>query len=329
MEGRLLGLKPRKRGALNMGISNELQIIIWAVGALLSVNVLAMTLFVLFAKMQDSRLKLAIRGIILLLDEFADKMENEEKRYRAIQQINEILGWQKILIPTGLIGWIIDSEVAAIRKMQQSTDTPDLHEDRNAMRKVTLLELNQLALQSKSELWSAAQSVGRDVKLYLHWSAGRYGQFFDEYHINIDKDASIYVSSGNLHTIKSHTYKRNTGAIGISLACCYNATTDSLGYQPPTDMQIEAMSQVIAVLCKALDLTIDIYRVMTHAEAANNMDGLNPDYEVNGYPDGKYGPGFSCERWDLWFIPGVPKGEGGNVLRGKAIWYQQQGVGIF
>lgn len=312
-----------------MEVSNELQIIIWAIGALLSVNVLAMALFVLFAKMQDSRLKLAIRGIILLLDEFADEMENEEKRKRAIQQVKEILGWQKVLIPSEVIGWVIDTEVAAIRKMQQATNAPDLHEDRNTMRKVTLLELNQMALESKGELWSAAQSEERDVKLYLHWSAGRYGQFFDEYHINIDKDGSIYVSSDNFYTVKSHTYKRNTGAIGIALACCYNATTDSLGYQPPTEMQIEAMSQVITVLCKALDLTIDIYRVMTHAEAANNMDGLNPGYEVNGYPDGKYGPGFSCDRWDLWFIPGVPKGEGGNVLRGKAIWYQQHGVGIF
>ena len=193
------------------------------------------------------------------------------------------------------------------------------------MRKATLAELNQLALQAKSNLWNQAQSVGRDVKLYLHWSAGHYGQLFDDYHINIDRDGSIYVSTNDLSVVKSHTYKRNTGAIGISLACCYKANTNDLGPEPPTALQIEAMAQVIAVLAKALDLTVDIYRVMTHAEAANNLDRLNPGYEYNGYPDGKYGPGFSCERWDLWFIPGVAKGEGGNVLRGKAIWYQQQG----
>lgn len=313
-----------------MGMSNELQITIWAVGALLSVNVFAMALFVLFAKIPESNLRTAIRNIIFLLDKLADEMENIEKRNLAIQQINEILGWQKVLIPSALIGWVIDTEVAAIRKMQQSTNAPNLHEeDRANMKQVTLLELNQLALQSKNELWSAAKSVGRDVKLYLHWSAGRYEQFFDDYHINIDKDGSIYVSSDNFYEIKSHTYKRNTGAIGISLACCYKATTDNLGDYPPTVLQIESMSQVIAVLCKALDLTIDIYRVMTHAEAANNLDGLDPNYEDNGYPSGKYGPGFSFERWDLWFITGVAKGEGGNVLRGKAIWYQNQGVGIF
>jgi hypothetical protein len=193
------------------------------------------------------------------------------------------------------------------------------------MRKVSLTELKQLALQSKSNLWSAAQSVGKDVKLYLHWSAGHYGQFFEDYHINIDKDGSIYVSIDDLSVVKSHTYKRNTGAIGISLTCCYKANTNDLGPEPPTALQIEAMSQVIAVLAKILDLTVDIYRVMTHAEAANNLDGLDPGYECNGYPEGMYGPGYSCERWDLWFIPGMAKGEGGNVLRGKAIWYQQQG----
>ncbi len=193
------------------------------------------------------------------------------------------------------------------------------------MKQVTLTEIKQLALQSKNDLWSAARSVGRDVKLYLHWSAGHYGQFSPAYHIHIDHDGTKYVTTDNLAEVKSPTYRRNTGAIGISLACCVGATTNNWGSEPPTALQIEAMAQVIAVLAKALDLTIDIYRVMTHAEAANNLDGLNPGYEYNGYPNGMYGPGYSCERWDLWLIPGVAKGEGGNVLRGKANWYQQQG----
>lgn len=194
------------------------------------------------------------------------------------------------------------------------------------MQKVTVAQLRELALQSKSNLWSAAQSLDRDVKLYLHWSAGHYGQFFEEYHINIDQDGSVYVSTTDFSQVKSHTYKRNTGAIGIALACCYNATTGDLGPEPPTTAQVEALAQVVAVLCEALDLTVDIYRVMTHAEAANNLDGLNPGYESNGCPDGKYGPGYSWERWDLWLLKtGDVPGSGGNIIRGKAIWYQQSG----
>lgn len=191
------------------------------------------------------------------------------------------------------------------------------------MRKVTLAELRDLALAAKSDLWRQAQALGRDVKLYLHWTAGHYGQFFDSYHINIDADAGIYLSTNNLAALKSHTYRRNSGAIGIALACAYQATPVNLGPEPPTPAQIEAAAQVVAVLAGALDLTIDLQRVMTHAEAADNLDGINPGYEANGHPYGKHGPAHSCERWDLWFLPGMARGSGGEVLRGKANWYRQ------
>ena len=87
-----------------------------------------MGLFVLFAKLRDGRLKESIRSILFDLDKFADNMENADKRRSAIQQINDILGWRRILVPGALIGWIIDAEVAAIREMQRFTDTPNLHE---------------------------------------------------------------------------------------------------------------------------------------------------------------------------------------------------------
>jgi len=304
--------------------SNPIEIFLWGIGVFVSLNLLIMTLFVLCTKLPNNGLKISICNIIVALDKAADEMGNQEKRARAIQQIIEMLGWWKIAIPTPLIGWVIDTEVGVIHTMEQSTDS----QQRIVMRQITLSALRELALRSKDNLWSAAQGVERDVKLYLHWSAGRYGQLFDEYHINIDYDGSIYVPSDDLAALRLHTYKRNTGSIGIVLACCYGATTEDFGSAPPTPIQIEVMSQVVAVLCTALDLTVDLYRVMTHAEAANNLDGLAPLYADNGYPDGKYGPGFSCERWDLWFIPGVAKGEGGTVVRGKAIWYQHHGVGV-
>ncbi|MCC5464571.1 hypothetical protein [Pelosinus baikalensis] len=109
-------------------ITRELQIAYVAAGIILAANLLAMGLFVIFAKLKDGRLKESIRGIVFELDRFADNMENIEKRRVAIQQINDILGWRRILVPGALIGWIIDAEVAAIRKMQKATNTPNLHE---------------------------------------------------------------------------------------------------------------------------------------------------------------------------------------------------------
>jgi len=305
-------------------IPDQSQIFLWALGVIVALNLLLILLFVLFSKLSESRLKEIIRNIIFELDKITDDMENTEKHSKATQQISDLLGWQRIFIPMTLIGWVIDTEIATIRKIQQHM----IAQNQIVMRQITLAQLNSLALQSKNALWSIAQDKERDVKLYLHWSAGHYGEFSSDHHLNIDQDGSIYITTNDLAIIKPHTCKRNAGAISISLACCYNATTDSLGDEPPTPCQIESMSQVVATLCNALDLTIDGYRVMTHAEAADNLDDLNPNYKDNGYPDGKYGPSASCNCWDLWFFPGATKGEGGNVLRGKAIWYQHHSLDV-
>ena len=168
-------------------------------------------------------------------------------------------------------------------------------------------DVKNAALKAKQRLQLSAQEKDRAVTLYLHWSAGHYGQFFPEYHINIDKNGEVYLTEEDLSVVKAHTWRRNSGAIGITLACCYGAKTNDLGEEPPTSLQIEAMAQVVAVLAEALEITIDDKRVMTHAEAAD-LDG--------------YGPATSCERWDLWFLPGEADKSGGDILRGKALWYQ-------
>lgn len=107
----------------------ELQILLCAAGVILAANFVAMVLFVLFAKLPDGSLKTSIQKIISELDRAADDMENADKRRSAIQQLNDVLGWRRILVPAALIGWIIDAEVAAIRRMQRVTDCPDLHKE--------------------------------------------------------------------------------------------------------------------------------------------------------------------------------------------------------
>lgn len=202
---------------------------------------------------------------------------------------------------------------------------------RSQVTKVTLNDIKQKATNAYHKLWADAKSMGRDVKLYLHWTAGRYGQFWDSYHIQIDKDGSIYVPDSVAFTdIVSGTYRRNTGSISITILGCFDATTNSLGSQPPTPQQVEALSQVVCVLANALDLTIDIKRVMTHGEAADNLDGI--------WCHEKYGPlSGAMERWDLEYLgfgespvydPYGKKGykRGGDVIRGKANWYRKQGI---
>lgn len=196
------------------------------------------------------------------------------------------------------------------------------------MRKVTLEEIKDMAENCRESIWEQAQAYGREPKIYLHWTAGHYGQYYlNDYHIAIDYDGSIYVEH-DLDEVLAHTYRRNTGAVGITLACCVGATSNDLGSEPPTAAQVEVMAQVIAVVADGLWLTIDKNHVLTHGEAADNEDGI--------YPHDPYGPKSTCERWDLEYLgtsespsfnPYATNGSrGGDVLRGKAIWYHNQGV---
>ena len=79
----------------------------------------------------------------------------------------------------------------------------------------------------------------RISQIYLHWTAGHYGQLYDDYHFNIDADGSIYQTCTQLTELKSHTWHRNTGAIGIALCCAcgalpHNGRDTEFGKFPPT-----------------------------------------------------------------------------------------------
>ena len=163
--------------------------------------------------------------------------------------------------------------------------------------------------------------------VYLHWTAGWYGQCYDSYHICIDQHGEIYLMCDAFTERKAHTLNRNGGSVGIALCCCGDATATAdgsridLGSEPPTAEQIEVMAQVVAILADEFNLPLDqMHNVMTHYEAAL-VDGYAPGQD----PD--------C-RWDLWFIPDYygadgKLDDGGALIRGKAAWYQRKWRGEF
>ena len=187
----------------------------------------------------------------------------------------------------------------------------------------------------------AEKARDKITRIFLHWTAGHYGQAYDEYHLCIDKDGQVYRHCDDLTECKAHTWLRNHGSIAVSLCCgdearCWlpdncNARTTIAEYagepennpdaalirfgpEPPTTRQIEAMAKVTAILCGGLGLEITKDTVQTHCEVA--------------FRDG-YGPGSNDPymKWDLWFLPDAMQGgvlvPGGALLRGKAIFYQQ------
>lgn len=198
------------------------------------------------------------------------------------------------------------------------------------VKQVSIEDLRFMAMEARESIWEQAQRCGRDPIIYLHWSAGHYGSIFGDYHVNITGDGALYIT-GDLDEVKAHTWRRNTGAVAISLCCCCGATTNDLGDEPPTAEQIEAMAQAIAAIADGLWLTIDKTHVRTHGEqAANEMGWEQPAYAPwnDECHDGQV-------RWDLEFLgteespvynPSAMDGSrGGDVLRGKANWYRNKG----
>lgn len=198
----------------------------------------------------------------------------------------------------------------------------------SAMRRVTCRELRLLGAAYRPALCYAAARCARETKLYLHWTAGHYGQFFADYHVQIDADGAIYViGDGVLDDVLAAIYRRNSGSVSIALLGCVGATTEDLGAEPPTAAQIEGLAMAAAALADGLWLTIDIERIMTHGEAADNADGV--------HAHAPYGPKSTCERWDLEYLgtaespvfaPWAQDGtRGGDILRGKAQYYREHG----
>jgi hypothetical protein len=201
------------------------------------------------------------------------------------------------------------------------------------MRQVTLQEIGDIASASRDALYEDARSVGYNApKIYLHWTAGHYDTLFEDYHISITGDGEIYVSTDDFSEVLEHTWKRNTGGIGIAICGCYGAGSNDLGDEPPTDEQIQIMSQIIAVLANNLWLTIDKQWIMTHGEAANNEDGDFSCHDPYPWWNDSYGDGDT--RGDLEYLgteespcynPYATDGtRGGDVLRGKANWYRKE-----
>ena len=197
---------------------------------------------------------------------------------------------------------------------------------RSVMRRVTCTELRELAAAYRPALNYAAARCAREIKIYLHWTAGHYGQFFADYHVQVDADGAIYViGDGILDDVLAATYLRNSGSISIAVLGCVGAATNDLGKEPPTAAQIESLAMATAALADGLWLSIDAEHILTHGEAADNEDGV--------YAHPPYGPRTTCERWDLEYLgtrespifnPGAEDGSrGGDVLRGKAQYYRE------
>lgn len=133
--------------------------------------------------------------------------------------------------------------------------------------------------------------------VYVHWSAGHRNQDCPEYHTVIlaDLHAGKWLARASHNTpvtedLHAHTYQRNTNSCAISVASMAGATTQRFGDEYPLPEQLQLLVKEVAETCTRL--RTPVANVMTHAEAADNVDGAQ-GLEF-------YGPAHGCERWDFW-----------------------------
>lgn len=174
-----------------------------------------------------------------------------------------------------------------------------------------------MTLQEIKPLLYAAQ--GGIDRIYCHWTGAPYRMTeFLAYHIIIDTLGYYHVMHQDFRRVLAHTWRRNSRAIGIAMACCKDAccwqdTPDGVtfGSEPPTPEQIESMALFCAMATDILPIsTKGIY---THAEIAT-IDG----YGIHSSD--------ADLRWDLLYLPNYQDNEtpvpGGDLIRGKCEYYR-------
>lgn len=147
--------------------------------------------------------------------------------------------------------------------------------------------------------------VSKFKRIVLHWTGGGYkanGVDKKAYHFIVEGDGNIvegmYKPEDNLDTsdgkYAAHIANRNTGSIGIAVACRKDKFTQ------PTRKQIEAMCKLTAELCKKYGLPIAHHTISTHCE-------LDPKRKI--------------DLIDIPCIASYGKENSANELRKKVLWY--------
>lgn len=105
----------------------------------------------------------------------------------------------------------------------------------------------------------AEKDYGKLSHIYLHWTAGFYDQTFPDYHLNVTGTGDVLSASDCFTELLSHTYLRNSGAIGIAMCCAKDAVmyadrSFDLGVFPPSPVQVEETAALVALLTLTLDI---------------------------------------------------------------------------
>lgn len=150
-------------------------------------------------------------------------------------------------------------------------------------------------------------------RVICHWTAGSYAASendLDHYHIIIDGEGALHRGT---HTIAdntatgdgdyaAHTRGTNTSSIGVSMCCMAGAIESPFqaGQFPMKRLQWDAMTTVVAELCKKYGIAVTPTTVLGHGEVQRNIGNVQ---------SGKWDP------MKLAFDTGLTKPQVGKRLR--------------
>lgn len=132
--------------------------------------------------------------------------------------------------------------------------------------------------------WMPAAPMKRII---VHWTAGGHiasSLDREHYHILVEGDGTLVrghpwisdnvnVAGKPAHEYAAHTLNANSGSVGVSLCCMAGATESpfSAGRAPMTRAQWNAMTSVVADLCRRYGIAVTDKTVLSHAEVQTDL----------------------------------------------------------
>lgn len=131
------------------------------------------------------------------------------------------------------------------------------------------------------------------TRVHVHWTGGAHkANALDRrhYHRLIEGDGAVV--EAHAPTVRlAHTLNANEGAIAVSL-CAMDGATErpwQPGAFPIRSAQLAAMARVVADLCRAYDIPVSRYSVLSHAE-------VQPTLGIR-----------QRGKWDVCWMPGMER----------------------
>jgi len=158
-------------------------------------------------------------------------------------------------------------------------------------------------------------------RIYLHWTVAPHGIDFTDYNlevvlrngklgVDITGNPQDNAEGINQNPIHSHTWHRNTNAIGISIDGMDGATVDNFGPDAPSEEELLFLCGAAAAVAKAYDIDASgvVINGETHLDNNNNTVNTKGEHIILTHGECAVIDAYPSERWDLGVLSPLPHG---------------------